>query len=241
MINPDLELDRLRWNLQSKEWMPHEVDQIVDLAAEEINNIILDVVSNASATAISHAEIIGAQDFIMDVDIAQEGFMYVIKTRSGKTDFSIPRTENLPNLLKNGKPTKDGGRYKIIPIREKKIKVGLSSFEVMYEQQRQVDSARGALIENNRNNRSARANMMADQFKQGLARTISGKRFEKAEEMGPVSFRTASSKQDKTTQWVIPEIDRDMTQYLLDLNDRIKETVESAVITIIASYEQEYG
>lgn len=241
MINPDLELDRLRWNLQNKNWEPQEIDSIVDMAAEEINNTILDVVSNASATAISHAEMIGAQDFIFDVDIVQEGSMYFIRTKSGKTDFSIPRTENLPNLLKNGKPTKDGGKYKIIPMREKKPKIGLSSFDTMAEQQRQIDAARGAIIENNRNNRSARANAMADQFRQGLAKNIAARQKVHAEETGPVQFRTASSKQDPTTQWVIPEIDRDMTQYLVDLNDRIKEVVTESVLTIIKFYETEYS
>lgn len=241
MLNPDFELDRLRWNLQGKGWLPDEVDRIVDLASEEINNIILDVISNASATAISHAEIIGAQEFIFDIDIVQEGFLYFVKTKSGKTDYSIQRVENLPNLLKNGKPTKDGGKYKVIPIRDKKPKIGLSSFETMQDQQRISDAARTSLIENNRDNRSARANQMADQFRQGLARTVSARQKQHAEAVGPVSFRTASSKQDSKSQWVIPEIDRDMTQYLLDLNDRIKETVETSVMTIIGSYEQEYG
>jgi hypothetical protein len=241
VINPDFELDRLRWNLSNKNWEPQEIDSIVDMAAEEINNTILDVVSNASATAISHAETIGAQDFIFDVDIVQEGAMYFIRTRSGKTDFSIPRTENLPNLLKNGKPMKDGGKYKIIPMREKKPKVALSSFEVMSEQQRQVDAARGVIIENNRNNRSARANAMADQFRQGLAKNTASRQKQHAEETGPVMFRTATSNQDPTTQWVIPEIDRDMTQYLVDLNDRIKEVVTESVLTIIQFYETEYS
>jgi predicted RNA binding protein with dsRBD fold (UPF0201 family) len=240
MLNPDFELDRLRWSLEGKGWLPDEVDRIVDLAAEEINNIILDVVSNASATAISHAEIIGAQEFVFDIDIAQEGFLYFIKTKSGKTDYSIPRTENLPNLLKNGKPTKDGGKYKVIPLRDKKPKVGLSSFETMQNQQRIQDAARTVLIENNKDNRSARANQMADQFRQELARTVSARQ-KHAEAVGAVSFRTASSKQDPKSQWVIPEIDRDMTQYLLDLNDRIKDTVEDAVTVIINSYQQEYG
>ena len=241
MLNPDLELDRLRWNLQDKGWLPDEVDKIVDLASEEINNIILDVISNASATAISHAEIIGAQEFLHDIDVVQEGFLYFIGTKSGKTNYSIERVENLPNLLKNGKPTKDGGKYKVIPLRERNLKVGLSSFETMQEQQRMSSAARAAMIESNRDNRSARANQMADHFKQSLARTVNARQRQKAQETGPTIFRTASSKQDQKSQWVIPEIDRDMTQYILDLNDRIKDTVESAVMTIIKSYEQEYG
>jgi hypothetical protein len=241
MLNPDFELDRLRWSLQNKGWESDEIDQVVDLASEEINNVILDVISNASATAIDHAEIIGAQEFLQDIDIQQEGFMYFIKTKSGKTDYSIQRTENLPNLLKNGKPTKDGGKYKIIPMREHKPVIGRSSFETVMNQQRIIDASRAALLDSNKDSRSARANQMADQFRQGLARTVGARQKEHAKEVGPPSFRTASSNQDPRSQWVIPEIDRDMTQYLLDLNDRIKDTVESSITTIITFYQQEYG
>lgn len=240
MINPDFELNRLRWSLHNKQWLPEEVDQIIDTATQEIDNIILDVISNASADAISYAETIGAEEFIADIDIVQEGSLYFVRTRSGKTDYSIPRIENLPNLLRNGKMSKDGSIYKVIPMRDKVAKNLTSSFQMQLQQQSQIDAARDTIVEANKNNRSIRANTMADQFRQNLAKTIGSRK--KDDVRGPVSsFRTVSSKQDPKSDWVIPEKERDMTQYLLELNDRIKDSVEGAVITIINFYQQEYG
>lgn len=241
MLNPDIELDRLRSNLGNWGWSPSEVDSIIEVAAEDINNIIVEAVSNATSEAITHAETIGAQDFIDDIDVIQQGSIYLVSTKSGNTDFSILRTENLPNLLKNAKTAVDGSRYKVIPMRDKKPRMGVSTFQSMSQQDRDVQAARSAITEKAQANRSAKATAMADQFRQNLARTISVRRKDPAQSMGEPTFRTASSKQDPSKDWVIPEIDRDMTQYLLDLNDRIKDTVQAAVSTTISFYEQEYG
>lgn len=241
MINPDFELDRLRWHLQDREWLSQEIDEIVYAASDEINNVILDVISNASATAITHAEEIGAEDFISDINIVQEGSIYLIGTRSGRTDYSVAKVENLPNLLKNGKLAADGSIYRVIPIKEKTNKIPTSSFQVMKSRQEQIQKTRETIIQNNKASRSDRANIMADQFRQNLSKTLVPRKSNTSEVGGTTSFRTASSKQNPETSWVIPEKDRDMTQYLIDLNDRIKETIEESVLTIINFYMQEYS
>lgn len=241
MINPDTELDRLRWNLSGKAWTETEIDEIIGLVSEDINNVILDAVSNATSQAITHAEAIGAQDFIDDIDVIQEGSLYVITTKSGITDFTVQRVENLPNLLKNGKDMKGGGKYKVIPIREKRSRMGTSTFESMAQQDRDKQSARTALADDASSNRSARATTMAQQFRQNLAKTIESRKKALPQEVGTPQFRTATSNQDPKKDWVIPEIDRDMTQYLIDLNDRIRDTVQESVTTIISFYQQEYA
>lgn len=243
MLNPDLEIDRLRWRLAERDWLPEEVDQICDDAASEINSIILDVVANASAEAIDHAESIGASDFLSDIEISEVGSYFHIATRSGKTDYSRDRKVMLPSLLKNAETAKDGTRYKVIPIRDKgaeQMKPSNDMYNTMKQMQKAQETARSSLKDNNRNNRSARANFMADQFRVSMRQAMNVNQSKPAE-TGPVSFRTATSKQDPNVDWVIPEKDMDLTQYLDDLNRRIDETIDSSVLLIIESYEKEFS
>lgn len=241
MLNPDLEINRLRWTLSNRGWEALELDQICDQAAADINNLILDVVSSATAEAVSYAEAIGATEFIDDLDIVESGNIFQIRTRSGRTDFTRERKEMLPHLLKNGETAADGSRYKVIPIHEKqKFDIGSSMFETMKKLDASQQAARAALVDNARNNRSARATQMADQFRQSMRQTMVSKN--KKVDDGPVTgFVTASSKQNPETQWVIPEKDADMTQFLSDLNNRISDSIEQSLILILKSYEEEYG
>lgn len=238
MINPDTELDKLRWNLRNSGLDYQDVDVICDAAANDINEIILDVISNATAEAISYAEDIGAEKFLEDIDVILEGSIYIVGTKSGSADYSTPKVENLPNLLRNAEVAKDGSRYKVIPIKDKGPKVRTTMFDTVREQQEQIKETRKSLLESS-GERSARASAMAESFKQSLNRTVNYSRTE-ATVGGTTSFRTASSKQNSSTSWVIPEKDRDMTQFLMSLNDNIRDTIESSISTIISSYEQEY-
>lgn len=235
-MNPDLEIERLRWTLSDRGWEPSETDTICDMASNDINNIILDVISNATSTAITHAESIGALSFINDIDIIQEGWIYIISTKSGNMDYSVSGRKNLPNLLKNAKTAKDGSRYKVIPIKDKKI--GTSSFDVAREMQRDVDAARAELMQS-KDGRSARASSMIESFRKNIGK--SSINLSEANSIGiTTGFRTASSKQDADSQWVVPDIDRDMTTYIANLNNNIRSTIYDAVSTIIESYEEEY-
>lgn len=241
MLSPDLEINRLRWNLSNKGWQSQELDAICDQAAADINTIILDVVSGATAEAIEYAEAIGADDFIDDLDIVESGSIFQIRTRSGKTDYSRSRKEMLQHLLKNAKTAQDGSKYKVIPMRDKqKFDIGTSMFDTMKKVDAAQQEAKTAIVDNNQNNRSARANQMAYQFRQSMKRSMLDDN--KKVNDGPVTgFRTASSKQNADTQWVIPEKDVDMTQFLAELNNRIEDTIEQSVVFIIKSYEEEYA
>ena len=242
MINPDFELERLRWNLQNRDLTQYEIDTVCRQASEDVNAIILDIISNAASEAVSHAESIEAWDFISDMDVGQDGWVYVVKTKSGLTDYSIDAVHNLPNLLKNAKTAADGSKYKVIPMKEKSNKrvIGTSSADVMAAQTDAANAARQSLRDR-QGDRSARANVMAENFRQQIAQRMQARKEDDKRTEGPTTgFRTATSKQDAASQWVIPEKNRDMTQYLLDLNDRIKSTVEDSVMQIINSYQQEY-
>jgi hypothetical protein len=240
MINPDTELDRLRWQLNSANWQHQEIDEICYMASEEINSVIMDVMDNAVNEAISHAETIGAEEFLSDIDIIQHGSVYRITTRSGSMDYSRDRVENLPNLLRNGKISADGSKYKVIPLNDKeKVKPSINMFETMRQQQR-INKDLRASANRNASSRSARANSMMDQLRQSIV--SNGRSANSTKESGPVSqFRTASDKQDSKSSWVIPEKDMDMTMFLMNLNDRITDTIDSAISTIIESYIAEYA
>jgi hypothetical protein len=237
MLDPYFEINKLRWKLQNRGYSYSDVDTISRQASDDIHAAILDVVSDASAEAVSYAESIGATDFFADIDVVPDGFAFAIKTRSGRTDYSIDRTENLTNLLKNAKTAADGSRYKVIPIKEKP-KMGISSMANMQQQSDAAKIARAKLLESNRANISERASTIADQLRQSMAATIASNR-ERQE--GDVKFKTASSKQEAHISWVIPEMDRDMTQYLHQLNDGIKVSIENSVLLIIARYDEEYA
>jgi hypothetical protein len=238
LINPNNELDRLRWDLNSKNYDSAYIDMILESAAQAINESIVDIVTTATAEAVIFAEDIGAEDFISDVDVFEDGYIYKIGTRSGQTDFSIDRVENLPNLLKNAETAKDGTRYKVIPITDKneKPKIGASMFESMKAQQRIQVAKKDAMLAEGRD-RTIRAKSVADSVRQSLNRSMPAR----AKEGRATSFRTATSKQDPSTQWVIPEIDRDMTQYLYDLNHRIDMDIQQAITMILSSYQREYS
>jgi hypothetical protein len=242
LLNPDFEINRLRFELQGTDLSPHEIGDIISAASNEVNDAIMNAIGDAASEAVSHAELLGAEDFINDMDIVQDGYIYIIGTRSGKTDYTRQKVENLPNLLKNAKIAKDGSKYKVIPIKQKisKPKIGTSSFDVMRDQAQMQAEARATLLEDMRTDRSARADAMADQFRARIASSIRSKK-NTPDQQGPtVAFRTASDKQDAHGSWVIPEKDMDMTQFLIDLNEKIRDTIATAVMSIVDQYKQEY-
>lgn len=243
-MNLDLELDKLRYELRSHDWLDTEIDSICDMASDDFNEIILDVVSNAVAEAVDFATDLGAEEFVDEVQVTPDanGF-FRISTHSGRTDFSRERQQMLPHLLKNAETSETGHRYKVIPVTQKQEnKVELSMFSVLQARQNAIDSARAALRDKMGGSRSARANTMADAFRQSMHGQLATKRRELkvSTPKSEVTFRTASDKQNPATSWVIPEKDMDMTSYLTELNQRIAETITDSVKIILDSYRAQY-
>lgn len=246
MINADAEISRLRTYLLDRGWYDTEIEDICDLASRDINEVILEVVSNAVAEATEHAEELGAEEFIEEMDVVEVGNSFMITTLSGKTDFSIPERKMLPDLVKNGEISEDGNRYKVIPVGKKKeISRPMNIFSDLQQKQQAQQEARRSLLESNMDMRSARAQHMAGHFKQVISRRLNdihSRRISKVEEKSDdIQFRTASEKQDPNTQWVIPAVKMDMTGYLMDMNRRIDDTIRDSVIYIIDSYKEEFS
>lgn len=244
MVGADLEINRLRWALSNSGWESHELDEICDLAQNDINSAIIDIVTDAVAQVTEYATELGAEEFINEMTVLETGNSYVIASLSGTTDYSTPEVKMLPSLLKNAEVAKDGTRYKVIPIpkRDGTPKIATSFFDLAKERQSDINDARTALKQRSQD-RSERATAMADQFRQSLGRSLGEKKNNKQQQQSAagVEFRTATDKQDANTQWVLPEKDLDMTQYLMGINDQIGSAIDASVGDIIAHYEQEYA
>lgn len=266
MINPDAEINRLRSFLGQRGWMQSEIDEICDLAANDINEVILDIVSNAIAEITDYAIDIGAEEFIEDIDIIDTGSGYMISTISGKTDYSIREMRMLPDLVKNGEVSADGDRYRVIPIggrssgnRDDSARESISTvehnkfegrqardiFAILQQKDSVLQQARRNINQNALNNRSERAQKLANHWKdiiknkaQQRAISVQSKRAERA---ANPEFRTASEKQDPQTQWVIPAKEMDMTGYIMDTNKRIQDDIYESVTLVISSYEKEFA
>lgn len=234
MLDAELELSRLKWRLQDRGYTHMQSDMICDAAREEIATSTIETITAATADAVTYAESIGAEEFISDIDVVPEGSSFSIRTRSGKTDYSTERVENLNNLLKNAKTSSDGSRYKVIPIKNKP-KMGTSSFNNMIDQNKAAAAAREALKEKRGATVSQRATAVAEQFRASISSAMTLNK-----QSGDVTFRTASSKQNSESDWVIPEKDRDMTQYLIQLNEQIRDSIQEMIHIVISRYDQEY-
>jgi hypothetical protein len=266
MINPDAEINRLRSFLGQRGWMQSEIDEICDLVANDINEVILDIVSNAIAETTDYALDIGAEEFIEDIDIIDTGSGYMISTISGKTDYSVPEMKMLPDLVKNGEVSADGDRYRVIPIggrssdnRDDNAQEGISTvgrnkfenrqardiFTMLQQKDATLQQARRNINQNALNNRSQRAQALAshwrDVIKSRTQQHTSSVQSKRAGQDANPEFRTASEKQDPQTQWVIPAKEMDMTGYIMDMNKRIQDGIYESVMFIISSYEKEFA
>lgn len=51
-----------------------------------------------------------------------------------------------------------------------------------------------------------------------------------------ITFRTATSKQDPGSQWVLPPRNYDIAMFLIDINSQLEVAVDSSVLDIVAVY-----
>lgn len=251
MTNPTLELHRLResllaqarseagWiggataslreSLRRKRKSEDRIDELVYRAENDLNIAILDIVTDSLQQVQQLAIEYGIDDFVENVDIQAVGGSFEIAITGGKTDYSTEKEEMLPNLLKNGKTAKDGSVYKVIPlptIREYKTR-SLSSVDMMRSRAEEVKQER---IDKNR---TLDAGRMTKAF------AASNPRATVETETHPAvgkEFRTASSKQDQTTQWVKPARDINITNDLMDINSRMSAQINNVTQTIINRY-----
>ncbi len=135
---------------------------------------------------------------------------FTLETESGRTDFSLPPYPNLRNILKNPKVAKDGTLYKVIPVGAKSTPRNIASN--IFDAQRSMD----------------------------VERKEHAQRISKTPTSTKTIFRTASSKQDPNTNWVLPKKEMDFTDDLNQVNSELREAVETIVSGVIQSYKESY-
>lgn len=211
MVNIFLEIERLKATLRSRGIDDQYVDDIANKAHTEINLALRDKLDQAMDLAIQSGVQKESADFINDLRPRPDAF--TIETASGNTDFSDPPLPMLDKLLAKGaKPMKDGsGVYKIIPVggnNQKKQPI----FNNIFDAQKAISAERYE-------NAVAQYNRIAPKGSK-------------------VNFRTATSKQNRQTQWVLPEKKKDFTEDLAQINNLLSEDYDNVILDIIRSYEE---
>ena len=219
----------LRRTLSVKNKSDDRIDELVHRAENDLNIAILDIVTDGLQQVQQLAIEYGIDDFVENVDIQAVGGSFEIAITGGKTDFSTPKVEMLPSLLRTGKTSKKGVVYKVIPlptIREYKTR-SLSSVDMMRSRAEDIKRER---IDNNRTLDTGR---MTRDFAATVPRAKVDVQVTAA--VGK-EYRTATSDQDPTTQWVKPARDINITNDLMDINSRMSAQITNVTQTIIHRY-----
>lgn len=212
MVSIFLELERLKATLRNKGMEEDFISTIVNKAETDINNQLMIQMDSAMDNAVQSGVQKDSVDFINDLRPAPGAFQ--LETASGNTDFSEPPKPMLDYLLAKGaKPMNDGsGVYKIIPVgaptKQPKPAIATNIFD-------------------------AQKSIAAERYSNAIAQ------YNKVKPKGSkVEFRTATSKQDRNTQWVLPGKDKDFTEDLKQINQLLDNSHDDIVMSIIRSYEE---
>jgi hypothetical protein len=212
MVNIYLELERLRATLRSRGLEDSAVDSIAAKAETEITLALRDRLDVAMDVAVQSGVQKESADFINDLRPRPDAF--TIETASGITDFSEPPLPMLDKLLAKGaKPMKDGsGVYKVIPVGGESKQPKKPVFTNIFDAQKAIS---------------------AERYESAVTQ------YNKVIPKGSkVSFRTATSKQNRQTQWVLPEKKKDFTEDLAEINNMLSADYDNVVLDIIRNYEE---
>lgn len=212
MINIFLEIERLKVSLRNRGIEERFIDTIANKAETEITLALRERLDAAMEIAVQSGVQKESADFINELRPRPDAFM--IDTSSGITDFSEPPLPMLDRLLARGaKPMKDGsGVYKVIPIGANNGQKKAPLYTNIFDAQKAIS---------------------AERYESALAQ------YNKIAPKGSkVNFRTATSKQNRQTQWVLPEKKKDFTEDLAEINNMLLADHDSVVLDIIRSYEE---
>lgn len=212
MLNIFLELEKLKATLRTRNFEERFVEEIASKAEVEISLALRERLNSAMDLAIQSGVQKDSANFINELRPRPDAF--VLETESGLTDFSEPPYPMLDKLLgKGAKPMADGsGVYKVIPVgsntSQKKTPIHTNIFD-------------------------AQKAISAERYETALAQ------YNKvAPKNSKVNFRTATSKQSRATQWVMPEKPKDFTEDLAGINSMLSEDYDAVVSKIIRTYEE---
>lgn len=211
-MNIEYELDSLKFTLQQRNFDHAYISYLVDSARLDIEDAVKTRLADAMDRAIEAGVDKESSDFINDLDIDVNAAELI--TRSGRTDFSMPELQMLPYLLQNAKPMKDGsGVYKTIPVG-------------------------GESSSDNSKDRKFLTNIFDAQKAVIAERKMNAKVKNKTPTLAKPQFRTATSKQNAATQWVLPPKEADFRELLIDINEELRAAVREDITTILRQYEE---
>jgi len=226
----DYKVSQLRLYLSSRGVSQDTIETIIDSINSSAQSQIASILENNVFAASQRAEEMRAKGFISEIVVRPTGSGLEITTDSGNHDFSKQPFPMLDRLLAKGKVSKDGSMYKTIPIGSnnknmttvvKDVAAGVSSIRDSNDKPRSLTEA---------------VNSMAQSFGLGARPMI---KTSESKPQSQVQFRTASSKQDRNTQWVQPGIDADMTPILNEINATMAADIENAIDSAIREHQME--
>lgn len=212
MINFHFEIAQLRERLSNSGLDPEVVETLVSKAENEILTALSSAMDQALERAVQAGVEKDSKDFINELRPRPDAF--ILETESSRTDFSDPPYPMLDRLLSGAKPMKDGsGVYKIIPV-------GATSTKPKPKIHTNIFDAQKALM-------AQRAEEAKEQYQRIIPKGSKGE----------PAFRTATSKQNRNTQWVMPEKEKDFAPLMEELNQDLSKTHDEIVREIIKNYE----
>lgn len=247
MLDARSEIDRLRQRLRMKNLSESVINSICDDASRDISIATSDILADAMTEAVNVGEDIASEDMINELKAVRTGPSFEIITDSGRTDFSEPPFPMLPKLLKNAKVAKDGSLYKVIPIKQKTTNRRTSvtteaAIQNINNARRIAKEQRDANQKTDKISSSPDAMRGMDTFSAMQSINKSRQKQQRGgQQRGPaIDFRTASSKQDATKQWVMPGKIKDATTPLREINMNMHDNIDRVIADIIRQHEDGY-
>jgi len=232
----DRGLDTLKWSLSSRGYDDDDVRTILLLAKDEMTDGIKALIESCVQEIVDNANSMESDDFLSQVKLISENGYVQISTDSGLTDFSKPAIPMLSSILKNGKTSKDGSIYKVVPI-------GKNPFNKQDNKLiKNTDAGIKALSSVSREGKSLEQTTvdMAVSFGMAASSMISSKKDSSSLQDNSISFRTASSNQDPNSSWVIPRKEENMTNLVYEINNKIRYGTDDIIENVVRKYEREY-
>lgn len=222
-------IGRITRSLEETEQSPELIMLSLDEAGEAIDEVCASLLEGAVYEAVDYAISIGANRFLELLTVEDQSDGFFISTATGETDFSTDEVPMLDHLVAGGKKGKDGSRYRVIPVYQgasvdDKKKIAHSLIEQMKSRQKDLEHKRYM----------SGVDSVKDAAK-SLASGIISKEVSIPKHSGAVNLRTASENQSPD-KWAIPAQDRDMSQFLAELNRKLKEDIYLAVEEVVNLY-----
>lgn len=205
--------------------------ELSHLSSEDRENIEKEIFESVSssvkslvAEAVNELEDLGVEDAITHLEISGISGYPMLQSDTGSFDFSTPPVPMLPWLLKNAKVSKNGVLYKRIPIG------GEGSKEKVTK-----DVSGGLSKMNSATPMEDMASEIASAFNSG-ATTI--KQTVEKSTSGEVRFRTATSEQDPSSNWVKPSKEQNISFQVQAINSSLRASIDLEVEKTIKEWRR---